>query len=232
VTLGGALGTLRRHGDVNAIDDRQKGRILPMTGLRQIDLDFSDDASRIRRKQKDAVAHQDRLFDIVRDEDDALDRQLTLLPQIDKIGAQIFRRQHVESRERLVHEQDIRMNDERAGKADALAHAAGQFARICGLVTVEADQIDGGECTLADLLRRQCQRLEPELNVLKHCQPREQGEALKYHRDAWRGAGNRAAEIGHRPSGRLRQPRDDSQQCRFACTGSPEQSHDLAVGQL
>ena len=43
------------------------------------------------------------------------------------------------------------MHDERAGEADALAHAAREFARIGGFEAVEPDQVDGGERALPDL---------------------------------------------------------------------------------
>ena len=129
-------------------------RIEPVARLLEVDGDLANDAAGIGREQQDAVAHQHRFLDIVGDQNDALDRQLAVAPQFEEIGAQSFRRQHVERRERLVHQQNVRMNDERAGEADALAHAAGQFARIGGFVTVEADEIDRGERPLADFRAR------------------------------------------------------------------------------
>ena len=114
-----------------------------------------NDAPGIGREQKDAVAHQHRFLDVVGHENDALDRQLAVAPEVEKVGAQGFRREHVERRERLVHEQDVGMHDERAGEADALAHAAGEFARIGGFVAVEPDEIDRRQRALADLRFRE-----------------------------------------------------------------------------
>ena len=37
-------------------------------------------------------------------------------PQFQKVSTQRFRREHVKRRERLVHEQDVRVNNERACK--------------------------------------------------------------------------------------------------------------------
>ena len=54
------------------------------------------------------------------------------VPEVEQVGAQRLRGQHVERRERLVHQQDFRLHDERAGEADALAHAAGKLLRIGG----------------------------------------------------------------------------------------------------
>ena len=60
-----------------------------------------------------------------------------------KSRAQGLGGQDVERRERLVHEQDVGVHDQRAREADALAHAAGELARVGGLEAVEADEVDG-----------------------------------------------------------------------------------------
>ena len=59
------------------------------------------------------------------DQNDALDRQLAIAPKLKEVGAQSFRRKHIERRERFVHEENVWMHDKSAGKTDALAHAAG-----------------------------------------------------------------------------------------------------------
>ena len=78
------------------------------------------------------------------------------------------------------------MNDERAGKADALAHAARQLARIGGFVAVEPDEVDRRQRALADFRLGQAQRLESELHVFQYGQPGEQGEGLEHHGNARR----------------------------------------------
>ena len=67
-----------------------------------------EDAAGIAAEHQDAVAHQHRLLDVVRDQDHALDRHAALGPQIEEVGAQRLGGQHVERRERLVHQQDVR----------------------------------------------------------------------------------------------------------------------------
>ena len=108
----------------------------------------------------------------------------------------VLRGEHVERGERLVHQKNIRMHDERAGEADALAHAAGQFARIGGFVTIETDQIDRRQRAFADFRQRQAERLKAELHVFKNRQPGEQREGLEHHGDARAPA--------HSPAGRDR----------------------------
>ena len=141
------------------------------------------------REQQHPVAHQHRFLDVVRDEDDALDRQLAFLPEVEKIRTQIFRRQNIERRERLVHQQDVGMHDQRAREADALAHAAGKLARVGGLVAVEADQIDGGKRALADfLLPARPSASSPSCTFSSTVSHGKQREALEHHGDAARRA--------------------------------------------
>ena len=155
------FGAFRRHLGVDAIHQRDEGGILAVARMGQADFDFRHHAAGIGGEQQHPVAHQHRFLDVVGDEDHALDRQLAFLPEVEKVRTQIFCGQHIEGGERLVHQQDVGMHHQRARKADALAHAAGELARIGGLVTVEADEIDGGKGTLADFLRRQAQGFEP-----------------------------------------------------------------------
>ena len=76
---------------------------------------------------RDAVAHRERLFLVVRHEDerdadlalDALQLELHRLAQL-----------QVERAERLVEQQRARVVDERAGQRDALLLAAGELARL------------------------------------------------------------------------------------------------------
>ena len=95
-----------------------------------------DDSTRMRS------AHQHRLLDVVRHHQDRLDRHAPLVPEVEQVGAQGLGGQHVEGRERLVHQQDLGLHDEGAGKADALAHAAGKLLGIGGFEAVEADGVD------------------------------------------------------------------------------------------
>ena len=63
----------------------------------------------------------------------------------------------VQSGERLVHEQKLRLHHERPREADALTHAAGELLRIGVLEAVQADEVDGGQGAGAALGGRQAQ---------------------------------------------------------------------------
>ena len=86
-------------------------------------------------------------------------------------------------------------DDERAGEADALPHAARQFLRIGVLEAVEADQVDRADRAPPPLGGRHAERLEAEFDIAEHGQPRKQREALEHHRDAAHRPGDRLAAI-------------------------------------
>ena len=111
-----------------------EGRIEPVARLRDRNRDLRGDAARIGRQHQDPIGHQHRFLDVVCDHQDGLDRHPPLLPEIEQVGAQGLGGQHVERRKRLVHQQDLRLHDERAGEAEA---ALAGVARS-GVSTVKA----------------------------------------------------------------------------------------------
>ena len=91
------------------------------------------------------------------------------------------------------------MHDQRASKTDALAHAAGQLARISEY-SRQPNQIDRRQRALANLGLRQAERLEAELHVFQHREPGKQRKTLKHHGDARRRSKHRLTQIGDEPS--------------------------------
>ena len=219
------------HLRVDVVDQLAERRVEPVARMLERHLDLGDHAARVRRQHEDPVAHEHRFLDVVRDDQHRLDRHPALRPQVEQVGTQRLGGQHVECRERLVHQQDRRVDDERARKAHALAHAARQLARVRVFEAVETDQVDRGERTLAPLARADAERLETGFHVLQHGEPREQREGLEHHRNAFGRTVQRLAEIGHLAAGRLDQAGDDPQQRRLARAGTAEQPDDLAFAQ-
>ena len=76
---------------------------------------------------RDAVAHRHRLDLVVRDVDG---RDADALLQRADVGAGLRAQLRVEVRERLVHEEHLRVADERAAERDALALPARELARL------------------------------------------------------------------------------------------------------
>ncbi len=87
----------------------------------------------------DAVGEQHRFLDGVGDEDRGRAERGVDVLQLDR---QFLAGEGVEGGERLVHQQDARLRQQRPAQGDALLHAAGQ---LVGQALVEAGQPDRGE---------------------------------------------------------------------------------------
>ena len=96
-------------------------------------------------------------------------RRAQRLPELQQIVVELEAGDLVERGERLVHQQQLRLGDERARDRDAHAHAAGQFARIG---VGELCQADAAERRLdalgAALPRRRAVQLERQQHVVEH----------------------------------------------------------------
>src|SRR5581483_11479527 len=103
-------------------------------------------------QDRDAVAHPDRLVDVVRDEDHRL---ADLVVQAEQLRLQPEARDRVERAERLVHQEERRVGGERAREPDPLALSAGELSgialRVGGLEADELEQLPGA---LLDALLR------------------------------------------------------------------------------
>ena len=133
----------------------------------------------MRRQHQDAVGEEDRLVEIVGDEDDG---DVDLAPDFQQMRLHLGTRLRVERAERLVHQQNARLIGERAHDRHALLHAAGQLMRIgVGefLQTDEIAAIAAPRCSASYLLV--AVDLEAEHHVLLHGQPGEQRVALEHH---------------------------------------------------
>ena len=108
------------------------------------------------RQHQRAVAERDRLGDVVGDEDDGLAAEV---PEPQQVLLQLHAGLRVERAERLVHQDDRRIVDQRADQRGALAHAAGQLMRI---VVLEAGEADGADQHLGARARLV---VEPALDV-------------------------------------------------------------------
>ena len=135
------------------------------------------------RHHRDAVAEQDRLVDRMGDEHHGL-ALVRPLHELQQFLLQDFAGLRVERGERLVHQQDRRVDGERAHQADALLHAAGELIGIMLLEAGEADEIEIMRDALLDDGGRRAGHREPEGGVVVDRLPRQQAEMLEHHGDA------------------------------------------------
>ena len=105
----------------------------------QVDRDVGDDDSRSGRQDDDPVGEEDGLGDAVGDEDD---RRPDPLPEAEQLDVEALAGERVEGAERLVEEEHGRLERERPGDRDPLAHPAGELARPRVGPAVEADEAE------------------------------------------------------------------------------------------
>jgi len=96
----------------------------------------------IAAQHDDAVGQQHGFLDVYRDQEDGFGGHGLVGPQLKEFGAQVLRREHVERGERLVHEQDFRLDDQGARQSPRAAAFRPTFLRIGGLEAVQAHRVE------------------------------------------------------------------------------------------
>ena len=162
----------------------------------------------------------------MRDEQHGLAR---LHPQLFQIDAHLLARERIERAERLVHQQQRRIVDQRAHDRGTLAHAAGQLARTA---VVEFAKPDLGEQLMRARhvgLRIEIAQLELQQHIAEHVAPFEQHRALEHDAEVRLRAGDFLPVEQHAAAGVAQQPRDDAQQRALAAAGGPDDREKLAL---
>jgi len=113
-----------RHYFVDVIHVQNERGGLAVAGMLQRHPKIRAYFRRIAAQHDDAIRQQYRFLDIVRNDEDTSRRNFLRQPQLQQLAAQVFRGQHVQRRERLVHEQNLRFHGQRPRETDALFHSA------------------------------------------------------------------------------------------------------------
>ena len=116
--------------------------------------------------------------------------------------------------------QDRRVDDERAGKADALAHAAGQFFRKGGFEAVEADDVDRLQRARPRFGLRHFLGAQAKFHIGENRKPGKQRRALEHHGDGIVRPRYRLLAEKDFAVGRARKAGDDAQKRRLAASRS------------
>ena len=151
-----------------------------IVALRHVDDDFVDDAAGAPAHDQHAVGQRHGFRQIVGDEQRGLARELQRLRQV---ALQHHAGLRVDRRERLVEQQHMRIDGQRARQRHALAHAAGQLVRI---VIGKFREIEiFKEClgALPALGRRNTLDFDAEHDVLGDGAPRQQQILLQHEGD-------------------------------------------------
>ena len=174
---------------------RRNSALLRWRGRVEVDVDDAFDAAGARGHDDDAVAHVDRLVDVVGDEQH---RRAARFPEAQHLVLHAHAREGVERAERLVEQQHLRVIDQRAGERDALGHAAGEMVRVGvgeGFQADEAHEL----VDLVALLAQHAARDQARLDVAADGEPGEQVGVLEDQAALGARAGDR---LGRRPRAR------------------------------
>ncbi len=141
----------------------------------------------------------------------------------------------VEIRKRLVHEERLRLADDRAAKRDPLPLTTGQLSRLAIEQRVQAERLRRFERESTALLARHSAALQRELDVPPHRHVRIQRVRLEHHRDV----AVLGFDVVHdlladrdRALCRFLEPRDHAQRSRLATARRSEQDEEPAVADL
>ena len=103
--------------------------------------------------------------------------------QLRDLGARLHAQLGVQVRERLVHEEGLRVAHDRAAHGDALALAAGEVARLAVEQLLEVEDARGVLDALVDLVLRHLLDAQAEGDVLVDGEVRVERVALEDHGD-------------------------------------------------
>ena len=145
------------------------------------------------RHHHHAVGEEHRLAGRMGDEHHGL---APLEPDALQLDVHRLAGERVERAERLVHQQQRRIVDQRAHQRDALLHAARQLPRVAVLETGQADQRDQRRARAAImLLAAEPLHVDRQQRVAEHAAPGKQHRRLEHHADvAARAVDRRAVE--------------------------------------
>ena len=156
------------HDRIDVIHECHEPRPLLVSWPWNIDFHLTPNRAWVRSEDHNPVRQQDGLLNVVRYHQDAFSRKRITLPKVADFTAQVFRREHIQRAERLIHHQHIRFHHERPRETHPLPHASGQFFRISSFEAFEPYGAERGRCFfLADLLRDSA-RIESKFGVLFH----------------------------------------------------------------
>jgi len=175
---------------VDVVDELGEGLGFAVSGLGHLDQEVGADVAGIAAEHDDAIGEQDGFFNVVGDQEDGLGGHGLVGPELEQFRAEVLGGEHVEGAEGLVHEENLRLDDEGAGKADALLHAAGELLGVSSFKAVEADGVKHLHAAGAALDGVDAASLKRGLDIFKDREPGEEREALKDNGDVDLGVGD------------------------------------------
>lgn len=153
-------------------------------------------------------------------------------PQGQKVILQTFPGRNVQGAEGLIHEQDGRVQDQHPGQGDALAHSAGEPARID---PGEIRQPHPFELLAHDPVAFRlpdAPQAQPKGHVSGYGQPGKQGRVLKNHGPVRAGAADRTAVDQDSPGCGPQESGDEVQDGGFPAPALPQDAQEFPGGDM
>ncbi len=161
------------------------------------------------------------------------DRSCVLQPQLLKVDPHLLAGQRVERAERLVHQQEGWIVDQRAHDRGALAHAAGKLVRIAVCEILEADRGEQAARALAIGARIEPAQLDLEEDVAEHRAPVEQHRSLEHDAEPVCGpVDDCARRRAPRPASAGCRPAIEAQQRALAAARRTDDGEELASSRI
>ena len=217
-----------REDAINLVDELDEAGRFAVARMGHVHGKIGVDVGGVAAEDDDAVGEDDGFFDIVRDDENGARGNFVLEPEFEKFAAQRFGSEHIERGKRLVHEEHFGLDDESAGDADTLFHAAGEFLGIRGFKTIEADGVNNAQRALVALDGDHAARFERSFDVFENSEPGKQREALKNDGDVGRAIAHRRAVPKDGAGGRRGKSGQHAEQRGFSAAGSSEHGDDLS----
>ena len=178
------------------------------------------------------VPHRHRLGLVVRD----VDRRHSEVPLDPRdLGAHLDPELRVEVRERLVHEEGLRVADDRAAHRHTLSLSAGQRARLLPERVGEPEDLGRLAHAPIDLALRNASQLQREAHVLRRVHVRVERVVLEDHGDVAilrREVVDHLAVDQHVPGGDGLEARDHAEGGRLPAARRADEDHELAGGDV
>src|SRR4029077_3234909 len=186
--------------------------------------DHLPDPGRTRREDYYSIGEKNRLLDLMSDKDHGF---LCLIPHLQKLGLHDLPRLRVQRGEGLIHEQNLRVDDQRARKVNALLHSSGKLVGIVMLESRKSDESDIRLCFFPRCRATDPLKLKSQNDVVHHRPPRKKRRFLENKPLIGAGLDNGLAVEKDFSVVVGNEPVENPQRGRLAATAWPHQRDEL-----
>ena len=187
--------------------------------------DVLDHSARPRAHDEDAIGEEQRLVDIVGDEDRGC---RNLAPDVEQHLLHHAARLRIERAERLVHQEHPRLVDQGPRDLDPLLHASRQLRGVERLESRKTDKVQNGIGSAVALRPSEAAHLRAKSHIVPYPLPRKQRVLLKHHAAIRAWPPDRLSIHGQTAGCDWQMPSQGPEQRGLAAAGGAENADQLA----